>query len=256
MPLITRTDQLRPIDSEHNAIWQCIKNENYNEIKKIYLTASGGPFRTYSDNQMKKITSKEALNHPTWKMGAKVTIDSATLMNKGIECIEAMQLFNLPVDKVGAVIHPDSLVHGIVLFTDGTIKMHLSYPDMRIPIASAMSWPERLDLIDVGIDPPFLRETPLSFQDIDKKKFPCFQLALDVAAAGGAYPALLIGADETVVNGFLKGEIPYQAIPIIIESALSKWQGLSPVSLEEAVNLVYEGQRIASDLIQKWRTSY
>ena len=256
MPLVSRKDQLRPIDSEHNAIWQCIKNEDYAEIKKIYLTASGGPFRNYSLNKMKRIRAEDALNHPTWKMGAKVTIDSATLMNKGIECIEAMQLFNLSADKVGAVIHPDSLVHGMILFTDGTIKMHLSCPDMRIPIASAMSWPKRLNLIDVGITSPILNENPLSFRDIDKNKFPCFQLALDAAVAGGAYPALLIGADEIAVNSFLEGEIPFLAIPTIIESTLSKWKGTHPSSLEDAVELVKVGQRIASELIQKWRTVY
>ena len=255
MPLIKRPNQLRPIDSEHNAIWQCLRSDPHSEIEKIYLTASGGPFRDYSIQQIEKVTPKQALNHPVWKMGAKVTIDSASLMNKGIECIEAMQLFNLSVDKVDALIHPKSQVHGMVLFNDGTMKMLMSQADMRIPTASALAWPERLNLLNKNFELIPLSEYDLNFKEIDKKLFPCFQLALDAGAAGGAYPALLVGADESVVNGFLKGQIPFIAIPKIIESVFSKWQGSIPSTLEDAIALVDEGKRIACTLIQNWRNN-
>lgn len=253
MPLVTRADQLRPIDSEHNAIWQCLKNEPHKEVEKIYLTASGGPFQNYTTEQMKHITPEQALNHPVWKMGKKVSIDSASLMNKGIECIEATQLFNLPIEKIDAVIHPNSIAHGMVLFNDSTVKMLLSEPDMRIPIASAISWPDRLDLISTGLVPLSLKNQSLNFKEIDVSKFPCYKLALEAAAAGGAYPALLIGSDEVLVDSFINGEIPFLAIPMIIDLLFSKWQGPSPNSLEDAINLVDEAKSLTSDLIKKWR---
>lgn len=256
MPLLKRPNQLRPIDSEHNAIWQCLRNDPYKEIERICLTASGGPFRNHTISQMEEVTPEQALNHPVWKMGAKVTVDSASLMNKGIECIEAMQLFNLPVEKVSAVIHPKSQVHGIVFFNDSTMQMLVSQADMRIPVASALAWPSRLNLVSNGFGFVHLLECELNFREIDKKMFPCFQIALNAGAAGGAYPALLVGADESAVNGFLKGDIPFTAIPKIIEAVFSKWQGSAPSTVEEAIALVDEGKRIAYTLIKNGRNSY
>ena len=144
MPLVKRRGQLRPIDSEHSAVWQCLRDTENAEVSRVWLTASGGPFRSYTAEQMEKVTAAEALNHPVWKMGPKITIDSATLMNKGIECIEAMQLFGLPAEKVGALVHPKSQIHGVVEFIDGTAKLLLSQADMRLPAAAAIAWPRRL----------------------------------------------------------------------------------------------------------------
>ena len=146
MPLVKRRGQLRPIDSEHSAVWQCLRDTENAEVSRVWLTASGGPFRDCTAEQMEKVTAAEALNHPVWKMGPKITIDSATLMNKGIECIEAMQLFGLPAEKVGALVHPKSQIHGVVEFIDGTAKLLLSQADMRLPAAAAIAWPRRLPL--------------------------------------------------------------------------------------------------------------
>ena len=253
MPLIKRKDQLRPIDSEHSAVWQCLREDNRSEIKKIWLTASGGPFRDHTREMLEKVTPEETLSHPVWKMGPKITVDSATLMNKGIECIEAMQLFGLPAEKVSALIHPKSQVHGAVQFFDGTIKMLLSPPDMRLPAAAALAWPERLDLVGSGLSAIEPEMFDLTFREIDGSLFPCFGIACKAGEMGGAYPSLLVGADEAAVRAFLEGIIPFNAIPKIIEETLSGSKSSSPASLDEAVSLVSEGEAAAWRLCKNWR---
>ena len=251
MPLVKRQDQLRPIDSEHSAVWQCLRDAPHQEVAKIWLTASGGPFRNFTAAQMKSVTPQQALNHPVWKMGPKVTIDSATLMNKGIECIEAMQLFNLPADKVSALIHPKSQVHGMVLFCDSTMKMLLSQADMRLPSAAAIAWPERLELIDAGFDYVKPEQWELNFKEIDEVLFPCFETAREAGRRGGAYPSLLVGADEAAVNAFLEGNISFADIPAVVEKSLAAWSGTAPSTLEDAIELVDAGRRLADKIISQ-----
>lgn len=253
MPLVKRTDQLRPVDSEHSAIWQCIREENKAEIQKIWLTASGGPFRNYTREMLEKATPEEALAHPVWKMGPKITVDSATLMNKGIECIEAMQLFDLPAEKVSALVHPGSQVHGVVLFYDGTMKLLASSPDMRLPAAAALAWPDRVDLVGSGLDFSDPAKWDLSFREIDGSLFPCFGIACKAGEMGGAYPSLLVGADEAAVRAFIDGMIPFTAIPLIIEETLSGYSSVPPASLDEAVSMVGEGEAAAWRLCKNWR---
>ena len=250
MPLVRRPDQLRPVDSEHSAIWQCLRDEPPKRVAKILLTASGGPFREWTLDEMRRATPQDALKHPVWTMGYKVTIDSATLMNKGIECIEAMQLFGQPAKNVSALIHPRSLVHGMVAFTDGTMKMLFSRPDMRLPAAAALAWPDRLSLDeDEKLALPPLHDWALDFYEPDADRFPCFALALRAGAAGGAHPALLIGADEVAVDAFMGGRLSFLSICNIIEGTLERYSGPAPSSLEEAVELIAEGRRIAAGLI-------
>ncbi|NLD04997.1 MAG: 1-deoxy-D-xylulose-5-phosphate reductoisomerase [Synergistaceae bacterium] len=253
MPLVKRKDQMRPVDSEHSAIWQCLREDHRREIAKIWLTASGGPFRDHTKEMLERVTPKETLSHPVWKMGPKITVDSATLMNKGIECIEAMQLFDLPANKVSALIHPKSQVHGAVLFIDGTMKMLISEPDMRLPAAAALAWPDRLDLVSSGFDFIKPEKWDLQFREIDGSLFPCFSIAFKAGEMGGAYPALLVGADETAVQAFLDGIIPFTAISQVIEETLAKSTSASPGTLDEAIELVSTGERIAKELCKNWR---
>ena len=253
MPLIKRKNQMRPVDSEHSAIWQCLREDNKDDIAKIWLTASGGPFRDHTKEMLESVTPEQTLSHPVWKMGPKITVDSATLMNKGIECIEAMQLFGLPANRVSALIHPKSQVHGAVLFIDGTMKMLISQPDMRLPAASALAWPDRLDLVSSGLDFIEPEKWDLQFREIDGSLFPCFSIAFKAAEMGGAYPSLLVGADEAAVEAFLDGIIPFTAISQVIEETLDKADSASPETLDEAIALVGTGDRIARELCKKWR---
>lgn len=255
MPLVQRRDQLRPIDSEHSAVWQCMRDTAHEELARIWLTASGGPFRDYTSEQLKTVTPQAALDHPVWKMGAKITIDSATLMNKGIECIEAMQLFGLEAERVSALVHPRSQVHGMAEFIDGTVRLLLSRADMRLPSAAAIAWPKRLPLIDNGFEPIAPADWDLSFKEIDDARFPCFALAKEAGKAGGAAPALLVGADESAVRHFLSGEIKFTDIPRLIARVLEVYGGAAPGSLEEAVWLASEGERIAEELIKSGGTN-
>lgn len=251
MPLVKRPDQLRPIDSEHSAVWQCLRDEPSRGVRKILLTASGGPFREWSLERMRHITPSDALNHPVWAMGAKITVDSATLMNKGIECIEAMQLFNLPPSAVGALVHPGALVHGIVEFTDATMKLLLSRADMRLPAAAAISWPERLPLSELfprDFSVPSPEEWSLEFRELDHARFPCLRLAIRAAEMGGAYPPVLIGADQFAAGAFLEGRIPFLMISNIIERTMERFSGSAPKSIEDAIALISEGERISAEI--------
>lgn len=251
MPLVKRPDQLRPVDSEHSAIWQCVRSEDKSSVRKIILTASGGPFRELSAEQLKRVTPEAALKHPVWKMGAKITIDSATLMNKGIECIEAMQLFGLPPEDVGVLVHPRSLVHGMAVFSDCTVKMLFSVPDMRLPAAAALAWPKRLDLsVACGgaFDIPRAESWELQFFEPDTQRFPCLALAVSAAKMGTAFPPILVGADNVAVSAFLDGRISFDAIAHVVEETMASFSGSPPKSPQDAIELIGEGERIASRL--------
>lgn len=252
MRRVKRPGQLRPVDSEHSAVWQCIRGEPEREIRKIWLTASGGPFKNFRAEEMKYITPAMALKHPVWSMGAKITVDSATLMNKGLECIEAMRLFGLKREQVGALIHPSSQAHGMALFSDGTMKMLISPADMRIPAAAALAYPGRLDMItsESGFLQP--ESWRLDFEPVDGNKFPCFKLAMYAAEYGGAYPPLLVGADEAAVAAFLRGKITFTQIAEVIESVLEGWSSPPPKEADEAIALVTEGERLAGEICDRW----
>jgi 1-deoxy-D-xylulose-5-phosphate reductoisomerase len=203
--------RLLPIDSEHCALHQCLDGRGPQEVRRLVLTASGGPFRTRPRETFDRITREEALCHPTWSMGRKITIDSATLMNKGLEVIEARWLFDLPAERVGVMIHPQSVVHSMVEFVDGTVLAQLGVTDMRLPIQYALSHPERWEAAIPGID--FTRAFGLDFDVPDHARFPCLGLAYRALAGGGTLPAVLNAANEEAVGAFLDGRIPFTAIP-------------------------------------------
>jgi 1-deoxy-D-xylulose-5-phosphate reductoisomerase len=249
MPLVRRPDQLRPLDSEHNAIWQCVREERRESVRRVTLTASGGPFREFSAERMKDVTPREALRHPVWHMSPKITVDSSNLMNKGIECIEATQLFGLGMERVKAVIHPSSHIHGMVEFSDATVKLLLCRPDMRIASASALAWPDRLPLADMEeFAVPDSENWSLEFFAPDEKRFPCLSIAREAGRRGGPYPPLLIGADEIAVSAFLDGRVSFLDISNIIERTLEAYNGPYPSSLDDAVRLISEGERLAAEL--------
>ncbi|HLZ81144.1 MAG TPA: 1-deoxy-D-xylulose-5-phosphate reductoisomerase [Ktedonobacteraceae bacterium] len=215
-----------PVDSEHSAIWQCLRGEQSNEIKHLLLTASGGPFRHASLEQINAVTVDQALAHPTWRMGPKITIDSATLMNKGLEVIEAHWLFDIPYERIDVVVHPESIIHSMVEFVDGSFKMQASLPSMHLPILDALSYPVRLDITETGL----VRELHwadigrLNFESLDVARFPCFRLALEAAGHGGSYPSVLVGADEEAVALFLEGKIGFSDIAKLIEAVMQEHQ--------------------------------
>jgi len=225
--------ELIPVDSEHSAIFQCLVGEKHKEIEKLILTASGGPFFRMPKEELENVTVAEALNHPNWDMGNKVTIDSATMMNKGLEMIEAHWFFNLSPDKIDVTIHPQSIVHSMVEFVDGSIKAQLSKPDMRLPIQYALTYPERLTN---GFTNTKLTEIEaLTFFKPDLEKFECLQLAFDVMKLGGTAPCILNAANEIAVEKFLRNEISFDAIPGLIKDALNKIEIKSTVNLETIV---------------------
>ncbi len=223
--------QILPVDSEHSAIWQCLSGETQKAVQ-IILTASGGPFRDYSAAQLKEVTVAQALKHPSWQMGKKVTIDSATLMNKGLEVIEAHWLFNMPFDSIKVIIHPQSIVHSMVEFVDGSIKAQLSYPDMRLPIQYALSYPDRLP------NPRLPRVNwseinHLTFEPPDFDAFPCLRLAIEAGKKGGTYPAVLCAADEAAVELFLSQRIKFTDIARLVAQVLEQHQSIAHPTLEE-----------------------
>jgi 1-deoxy-D-xylulose-5-phosphate reductoisomerase len=226
--------EILPIDSEHSAIWQCLRGESNKEIARLILTASGGPFRAKTKKQLAEVTPEDALRHPTWQMGTKVTVDSATLMNKGMEIIEAHWLFGVPFPKIEVVIHPQSIIHSMVEFVDGSVKAQLSLPDMRLPIQCALTYPERwqaafpqnVDFSKVGL---------LSFESVDLDRFPCLRLAREAAERGGTYPAVLSAADEVAVELFLKKKIGFLDIARLVERTLERHNGVRHPSLEEII---------------------
>ncbi|PKL82552.1 MAG: 1-deoxy-D-xylulose-5-phosphate reductoisomerase [Ignavibacteriae bacterium HGW-Ignavibacteriae-3] len=211
--------ELIPVDSEHSAIFQCLNGENPSEISKIILTASGGPFLNKSKEEFENVTVEDALNHPNWKMGSKITIDSASMMNKGLEVIEAHWLFGLPKDKIEVIIHPQSIIHSMVEFRDGSVKAQLSTPDMKLPIIYALSFPERFNFNAVATDLKKINQ--LTFFEPDFDKFTCLKMAYDVIETGGTSSCILNAANEVAVEKFLSGKIKFNRIPDLIEDALN-----------------------------------
>ena len=238
-------DRLIPIDSEHSAILQCLVGEELRNIEKLIITASGGPFRTWSKKQLRQATVRDALKHPNWDMGAKITIDSATMMNKGLEVIEAHWLFGLPLERIEAVVHPQSIVHSMVLFHDGSIKAQMGLPDMRLPIQYALSFPDRWPLTSRQID--WGRAQELTFEPVDLERFPCFDLALQSIDAGGYAPAILNASNEVAVERFLKEEISYIQISEIVAKSLSHIRNTDTLSVESLEAVDREARAYARD---------
>jgi 1-deoxy-D-xylulose-5-phosphate reductoisomerase len=227
---------LLPIDSEHNAIHQCLRGGAANEVKQIWLTASGGPFRNTPLADFEHITPAQALKHPTWVMGQRITVDSATMLNKGLEIIEACRLFNLPPDRVRVTVHPQSTIHSLVEYIDGSILAQISVTDMRLPILYALSWPERVAVegkTPLTFDMASLSQ--LDFQQPDFARFPCLRLAYEAAAASQNHCIALNAADEIAVDAFLNGKLPFLGIPRTIEQVLSKTASGSPASIPEVL---------------------
>jgi len=243
---------LLPIDSEHNAVHQCLRGGRMNEVERIWLTASGGPFLHLAKAKFSSITVEQALNHPTWKMGRRITIDSATLMNKGFEVIEACRLFNLPADQIGVMVHPQSTIHSMVEFIDGSLLAQLSVTDMRLPILYALTYPERI-LSDMRFPVMDLRN--LEFAPPDMEKFPCLRLAYDAAKAGGAKTVALNAADEVAVAAFLDGRIGFQEIPEIIEVVLAETASTKLESIKKVLEADAQARRAAQDEITARRNS-
>ncbi|MFH0790012.1 MAG: 1-deoxy-D-xylulose-5-phosphate reductoisomerase [Candidatus Omnitrophota bacterium] len=217
--------KIMPVDSEQSAIWQCLEGEYKNRLKKIYLTASGGPFRKTSLRGLRKVSKDEVLTHPCWKMGKKISVDSATLMNKGFELIEAMYLFDAVPREINILVHPEAIVHSMVEFSDGVVKAQLSITDMRIPIQYALSYPKRLSNCAKAID--FLKLGSLNFEKPDFKKFPCLELAYYAAENQGTLPCVLNAANEISVDEFLKDRLRFIDIPKIIEKVLRKHSNIT-----------------------------
>lgn len=235
MPLAAQHNvAIRPVDSEHSAIWQALGDSDPRDIDRLILTASGGPFRAYTAAQMGEITVEMALNHPTWSMGGKITIDSATLMNKGLEVIEAHWLFGVAYERIDVLVHPESIIHSIVEFADCSQIAQLGLPDMRLPIQYALTYPDhspgpckRLSLADIGA---------LHFEHPDEHRFPCLRLAREAGMKNGPYPAILSAADEVAVEAFMSGNLDFAGIPRVVDHALASYQGdetITLASLEE-----------------------
>ena len=237
---------LLPIDSEHNAIHQCLRGGSPAEVRRIWLTASGGPFRQLPADQFQHITVEQALRHPTWVMGRRVTIDSATLLNKGLEIIEACRLFDLPPSAVRVTVHPQSAVHSLVEFVDGSILAQISITDMRLPILYALSFPERVPS-ELTFDMATLGQ--LSFEPPDFARFPCLRLAYQAAETGGAACIALNAADEVAVEAFLEGTIPFTSIPRTIEAVLEVTPSRHPETIQEVLQLDLEARRMAHRVV-------
>ena len=241
-----RSVALLPIDSEHNAVHQCMRGGRMEEVERVWLTASGGPFRNTPQSEFASITVEQALNHPTWKMGKRITIDSATLMNKGFEVIEACRLFHMPPKKVEVIVHPQSTIHSMVEFVDGSILAQFSVTDMRLPILYALTYPERIES-DMRFGVSDLRH--LDFSPPDLKKFPCLRLAYEAAEAGGAKTVALNAADEVAVAAFLEGIIRFDQIPRVIEDVLAATESTGLSSIERVLESDAEARRIARERV-------
>ena len=248
MPLATDHNvTITPIDSEHSAIFQCIQGYKPEQIRSLLLTASGGPFRGRKRSELEQITVEQALNHPTWRMGGKITIDSATLMNKGLETLEAAWLFNVEVDRVDTVVHPQSVIHSMVEFKDGSVLGQLGWPDMRLPIQYALLHPERKKNL---LKPWSPLETPtLSFEPVDHETFPAIRIAKQSARIGGTAPCAMNAANEEAANAFLRGEVSFLAITEIVEETVSRHDRKDP-TLDNLLATDEQSREIARNLIQ------
>jgi 1-deoxy-D-xylulose-5-phosphate reductoisomerase len=238
-----------PIDSEHSAIQQSIQGHMKEDLKKIILTGSGGPFKDFSIELLSKVTPEQALEHPKWRMGRKITIDSATMMNKGIEAIEAKWLFNVKIDQIEILLHPQSIIHSMVEYADGSIIAQLACPDMRIPISYALSYPRHLhgelpslDLLGIG---------KLSFEQPDKKRFRCLDIALTAAKIGHSMPAVLSGANEIAVNAFLQGQIRFLEIPQLVENTMEKHEVFPVDTIDQALEADRWAQSTAKKILEQ-----
>jgi 1-deoxy-D-xylulose-5-phosphate reductoisomerase len=239
--------QIIPVDSEHSALHQLIAGERAGTIDKLVLTASGGPFRGRTREQLEDVSTEEALRHPTWAMGGKITIDSATLMNKGLELIEAHHLFGTPYERIDVVVHPQSIVHSYVLLCDGAALAHLGHPDMRVPISYALHYPDRVDVPMRALD---LAEVgALTFEHVDTEAFPCLRLAREAAAAGGTAPCVLNAANEVAVHAFLAGRLSFLGIPDVIEATLHRLPPEPVRAFESLYEADREARAVAAELI-------
>ena len=232
-----------PVDSEHSAVFQCLQGAGPNRLTRILLTASGGPFRTWKKEEIRKATRAQALKHPNWDMGAKITIDSASMFNKGLEIMEARWLFDIPEDRIQVVVHPESIVHSAVVFEDGAVIAQLGVPDMRVPIGYAMAYPERMS---TGVEAPDLfRLGKLTFEEPDEDKFPSLRLAREALRAGGAACTVLNGANEEAVARFLREEITFGEIYEYVDRAMNRLAGLPARNIEE----IFEADRKAREVV-------
>ena len=242
---------LLPVDSEHNAIHQCLRAGESREVKRLVLTASGGPFRTTQISRLSKVTPKQALAHPNWKMGRRITIDSATLMNKGFEVIEARWLFGMDLTKIQVLIHPQSTIHSMVEFVDGSILAQLGPTDMRMPIQYALTYPERVASKECALDWLSLRR--LDFQSIPVRKFPCLELAKQALRQGGAAPCALNAADEVAVAAFLERRLSFPGIADVIERVLSRLPRTPFRQMDDVLDADLEARRLAREEVKRAR---
>ena len=231
---------LLPVDSEHNAIFQCLAGNDIGHVRSITLTASGGPFRDWSVEQLKNATPAQAVKHPNWDMGAKISVDSATMMNKGLELIEASHLFPVGLDRLRIVVHPQSIVHSMVEYRDGSTLAQLGPSDMRVPIASALAWPQRMDTPCEPLDLAAIGA--LTFRETDEQRFPATRLAREAAQAGGAAPTVLNAANEIAVAAFLDGRIAFTRIAAHVEEVLSCYAPDAPATLDEVIAIDAEAR--------------
>lgn len=239
---------LLPVDSEHNAVFQCLETQNADRVARIILTASGGPFRERTLDEMRAITPAQAVAHPNWSMGAKISVDSATMMNKGLELIEAFHLFPVTVEQLDVIVHRQSVIHSMVEYVDGSVLAQLGSPDMRVPIAHALAWPrrmetpcQRLDLATIG---------RLDFEAPDYERFPCLKLAREALAAGGARPAILNAANEVAVAAFLKGQIGFLEIAAIVADTLNRYDPAAPDTLDQVLAIDAEARILAGERVK------
>jgi 1-deoxy-D-xylulose-5-phosphate reductoisomerase len=244
--------QITPVDSEHTALHQLLAGQSPGSVERLTITASGGPFRGRTHAELQDVTVKQALNHPTWAMGGKITIDSATLMNKGLEVMEAHHLFGTPYDRIDVVVHPQSLVHGIVQLTDGAMLAHLGPPDMRIAISYALHGGESVELPIEPLDLATVGE--LTFEPVDLDAFPCLRLAREAALEGGTAPCVLNAANEVAVHAFLEGRLAFNGIPEVIDRTLTELPGAPVRAFESLYEADYEARRVAGEAVASSKT--
>ncbi len=235
---------LLPTDSEHNAVFQCLDRSAPKGVAKIILTASGGPFRTWSKAEMQAAQPEQALKHPNWSMGAKITIDSATMFNKGLELIEAHYLFDMPADRLEVIFHPQSVIHSMVEYVDGSVLAQMGAPDMRIPIAHCLAWPDRIDTPVARLN--LAEVARLEFEAPDEDRFPALRLAREAMVAGGAKPAILNAANEMAVAAFLDRRIAFTDIAVIVESVLHAYDAPAPLAISDVLEIDGEARRLAA----------
>ncbi|MBX9642964.1 MAG: 1-deoxy-D-xylulose-5-phosphate reductoisomerase [Novosphingobium sp.] len=239
---------LLPVDSEHNAIFQCLAGNSYEHVRSITLTASGGPFRDWDAEQLAAATPAQAIKHPNWDMGAKISVDSATMFNKGLELIEAHHLFPVGLEKLRIVVHPQSVVHSMVEYRDGSTLAQLGPSDMRVPIASCLAWPERMETPCAPLDLAALGE--LTFRAPDEVRFPATRLCRQAAEAGGAVPAVLNAANEVAVAAFLGGQVSFTRIAVMVETMISRYEPAAPASLDDVIAVDAEARVLARELLE------